>query len=201
MATPVGSTNRRRAGGRAGKQQRHEPVQAPAYLKREIPIYEMLNEEALQKIEHNADIILQEIGIDFKEDEEVLEIWRQAGCNVQGERVRFEKGMLRTIINATSPKQFTQHARNPDRSIEIGGDNMCFFPSYGSPFVHGSLIMVVAMPRTKILKTLSNCHTCLPGYTIPVAPSLSPWICQLINAISTWSITTLNTAISALWGL
>jgi trimethylamine--corrinoid protein Co-methyltransferase len=136
MTVPVGSTNRRRAGGRAGKQQRHEPIKSPAYLKREIPIYEMLNEEALQKIEDNADTILQEIGIDFKEDDEVLEIWRQAGCDVQGERVRFEKGMLRSIINATSPKQFTQHARNPDRSIEIGGDNMCFFPSYGSPFVH-----------------------------------------------------------------
>jgi len=136
MAPKTGSTYRRRAGGREGKQKNIEPVQGPAYIKREIPIYEMLNEEALQKIEGNADAILEEIGIDFKEDEEVLEIWRKAGCNVQGDRVRFEKGMLRSIINATSPKQFTQHARNPARSIEIGGDNMCFFPCYGSPFVH-----------------------------------------------------------------
>ncbi|MCS5558462.1 MAG: trimethylamine methyltransferase family protein, partial [Oceanospirillaceae bacterium] len=136
MAPKTGSTHRRRAGGREGKQKNIKPVQGPAYIKREIPIYEMLNEEALQKIEGNADAILEEIGIDFKEDEEVLEIWRKAGCNVQGDRVRFEKGMLRSIINATSPKQFTQHARNPARSIEIGGDNMCFFPCYGSPFVH-----------------------------------------------------------------
>jgi len=136
MTVAINSKGRRRAGGRGGKSQHRRPLEAPAYLKREIPIYQMLNEEALQKIEDNAEKILQQVGIDFRDDEEVLEIWRQAGCDVQGERVRFEKGMLRKIIQATSPKQFTQHARNPARSIEIGGDNMCFFPCYGSPFVH-----------------------------------------------------------------
>ena len=35
----------------------------------------------------------------------------------------------------TAPPRFTQHARNPANSVEIGGDATIFAPSYGSPFV------------------------------------------------------------------
>ena len=35
----------------------------------------------------------------------------------------------------TAPGQFTQHARNPVNSVEIGRKAMVFAPSYGSPFV------------------------------------------------------------------
>jgi trimethylamine--corrinoid protein Co-methyltransferase len=44
--------------------------------------------------------------------------------------------MCRTLVQATAPRQFTQHARNPARSVEIGGPNTVFAPAYGSPFVH-----------------------------------------------------------------
>ena len=45
---------------------------------------------------------------------EILDLFRAAGADVQGERVRFEAGMCRSIIQATAPRQYTQHARNPD---------------------------------------------------------------------------------------
>ena len=35
----------------------------------------------------------------------------------------------------TAPRQFRQHARNPARSIEIGGNNTVLAPAYGPPFV------------------------------------------------------------------
>jgi len=35
-------------------------------------------------MEHNADIILEEIGIDFRDDPEALEIWKAAGADVKG---------------------------------------------------------------------------------------------------------------------
>ena len=31
---------------------------------------------------------------------------------------------------------YTQHARNPARSVQIGGDATVLAPNYGSPFVH-----------------------------------------------------------------
>src|ERR1039457_4273938 len=63
------------------------------YITRKIPYYEVLSEEGLALLEHNADTILEEIGIDFPDDPEALEIWRAAGADVQGGRVHFAGGM------------------------------------------------------------------------------------------------------------
>jgi trimethylamine--corrinoid protein Co-methyltransferase len=88
----------------------------------------------LALIEHNADTVLEEIGIEFRGDPEALEIWKQAGADVKGERVRFPRGLCRQLCQ-TAPSQFTQQARNPERSVEIGGGNTVFAPVYGPPFV------------------------------------------------------------------
>src|SRR5215467_6597428 len=105
------------------------------YISRRIPYYEVLGEEGLELLEHNADTILQEIGIDFRDDAESLEIWKDAGADVQGERVRFARGMCRAIVQRSAPKEFTQYARNPAHNVVIGGNRTVFAPAYGSPFV------------------------------------------------------------------
>jgi len=109
-------------------------VSAP-YIVRKIPRFEVLGEEGLATIEDNADRILEEVGIDFREDPEVLEIWRKAGAHVEGERVRMPRGMCRELIQKNAPREFTQLARNPARDVRIGGDTTVFVPAYGSPFV------------------------------------------------------------------
>lgn len=126
----------RRSGGRAGRMESRAAkvtIAAP-YLIRKVPIQNVLNEEGLARIEANADQLLQDIGVEFRDDEEVLGLWRSVGADVKGQRVRFPKGLLRQIIS-TAPAQFTQHARNPTRNVEIGGDNTVFAPVYGPPFV------------------------------------------------------------------
>src|SRR5580700_6756141 len=105
------------------------------YITRQIPYYEVLGSEGLELLEHNADTILQEIGIDFRDDAESLKIWQDAGADVQGERVRFPRGMCRTIVRRSAPQEFTQYARNPARNVVIGGNRTVFAPAYGSPFV------------------------------------------------------------------
>src|SRR6201989_2343228 len=109
--------------------------QIVAYITRKIPYYEVVNAEGLELLEHNADTILQEIGIDFRDDPESLQLLKDAGADVQGERVRFPRGLCRTIVSRSAPKEFTQHARNPARSVIIGGNRTVFAPAYGSPFV------------------------------------------------------------------
>ena len=106
------------------------------YITRRIPVYEVLDEEGLALIERNADTILEEIGIEFREDPEALEIWKMAGADVQGERVRMPRGLCRRLIQASAPRQFIQHARNPARNVPIGGPHTVFAPAYGSPFIH-----------------------------------------------------------------
>jgi trimethylamine--corrinoid protein Co-methyltransferase len=105
------------------------------YITRNIPYYEVLSNEGLELLEHNADTILEEIGIDFRDDPESLELWKDAGADVQGERVRFPRGMCRTIVRRSAPKEFTQYARNPARNVVIGGNRTVFAPAYGSPFI------------------------------------------------------------------
>jgi trimethylamine---corrinoid protein Co-methyltransferase len=105
------------------------------YITRHIPYYEVLGNEGLELLEHNADTILEEIGIDFRDDAESLQLWKDAGADVKGERVRFARGMCREIVRRSAPREFTQHARNPQRSVIIGGNRTVLAPAYGSPFV------------------------------------------------------------------
>lgn len=115
-----------RSGGGAGP--------SMPYITRKIQTYEVLDEEGLQLIERNADIVLEEIGIEFRDDEEALQLWKDAGADVQGQRVHFPKGLCRELLK-TAPSEFTWHARNPERSVRIGGNATVFAPVYGSPFV------------------------------------------------------------------
>jgi trimethylamine--corrinoid protein Co-methyltransferase len=123
----------RRAGGRERRDPNAKPS-GPAYIRRQIPPYDVMGEENLQKIEAAADRILAEVGLDIRDDDECLALFRKSGAKVDGMRVRFEPGHLREILK-TAPAEFTQHARNPARSVQIGGNNVVFAPAYGSPFV------------------------------------------------------------------
>lgn len=117
-------------------QNRHLQV---AYITRKIPTYDLLDEESLVKIEQATDTILAEIGIEFRDDAETVDLFREAGGQVTkisdiASNIKFEPGMIGEILK-TAPQRFTQHARNPARSVQIGGDAMVFAPAYGSPFV------------------------------------------------------------------
>ena len=129
------STAQRQRGGRARRQraaQRTQPIIAG--VRRQIPTVELLGEEHLVRIEAVADAILQDVGMDFRGDDEALRLWRYAGADVDGERVRFPAGLLRSILGS-APRAFVQHARNPERSLNLGGNDVTFAPAYGSPFV------------------------------------------------------------------
>lgn len=122
-----------RAARRAERSSSTGAVGVP-YIVRGLPTYDIAGEEQLLRIEAAADHILATVGIDFRDDPEALNLWKKAGAQVDGVRVRFEPGMCREILK-TAPSEFTQHARNPANSVRIGGNNVVFAPSYGSPFV------------------------------------------------------------------
>jgi len=127
----------RRSGGRAARQaERSSPsTEVQPFLTRSIAPVEIVSTEGLELIEHNADTILQEVGIDFRDYPAALTLLGDAGADVDGERVRFPRGMCREIVMATAPATYTHHARNPSRSVQVGGDATVFVPAYGSPFV------------------------------------------------------------------
>ena len=132
------STTRRRARGGGGAARRAERtavvIETAKYIERNIPNFEVLNEEALKVIEYNAETVLEEIGVNFPENPKALKRWKDAGANIDGDRVRIPRGLARELIK-TAPAKFTQHARNPEKNVEIGGNTMVLAPVYGPPFI------------------------------------------------------------------
>lgn len=134
-ATPARGGRRRAGGGAEARRQKRRggSVQQLKFITRRLAPFEVLSEEGLSLIEENAETILEEVGVNIVEDDETIALFKGAGADVQGERVRFPRGLLRSLIK-TAPSEFVQHARNPERSVTIGGPNLVFAPVYGPPF-------------------------------------------------------------------
>src|SRR3954464_3573581 len=135
---PMNDTRHRTGGGRSARLAARTGdgarPHAPAFIRRQIPPYELLGEEGLALIEANADRLLADVGMEIRDDPEAIKMFEAAGATVDGVRVRFDPGHVVSLC-ATAPRQFTQLARNPARSVEIGGNNVVLAPTYGSPFV------------------------------------------------------------------
>ncbi|MEM7289840.1 MAG: trimethylamine methyltransferase family protein [Pseudomonadota bacterium] len=132
-----GAARRGRGGGGASarRQSRSGPqLQSLPYIHRKLEPTDILSLEAIEIIEANADVLMEEVGVIYSDDEEALKLWKDAGADVRGDRVHFPKGLCRELMK-TAPASFTQHARNPSRSVEIGGKHTVFAPVYGPPFV------------------------------------------------------------------
>ena len=128
----------RRSGGRAGRQalRASHVVEAETYLTRTMKPFEIVSDEGLEIIENNAETILQEVGVEIRDYPSALQVFADAGASVDGTRVRFPRGMCRQIVQASAPREYIQHGRNPSRSVRIGGNATVFAPNYGSPFAY-----------------------------------------------------------------
>ena len=113
--TGPGGRRGRGGGGAARRAERTAVrVEAAPFIRRRIPNYEILDEEGLALIEANAETVLEEIGVRFAENPEALKLWREAGADVRGDRVHLPRGLARSLC-ATAPREYVQHARNPER--------------------------------------------------------------------------------------
>ena len=125
----VRRTRRSRSGAAPGA-----VAAAPAYIKRLLPFFDPLEEEQLVAIDQQVDWMLENIGFAFRDDPEALRIWRDAGVKIEDDKVFADAQWVRAQC-AKAPGEFTQLARNPERSVTIGGNNQVFAPIYGAPFV------------------------------------------------------------------
>ena len=141
---PAPTGRRGRAGGGADARRAARTsteIRQAGFIRRAIKPYEPFTDEQLELIERNAETVLQETGIDFYEDEEAVQMWKDVGASVTASpaearrfRVRFPKGLVRSLIK-TAPREYVQHARNPANNVTIGGNNTVFAPVYGPPFI------------------------------------------------------------------
>ena len=62
-----------------------------------LPYYEMLDEEGVERIHDASMRILEEIGIDFRDDEAIA-YWKDARADVEGYRVRIDRASLMDLV-------------------------------------------------------------------------------------------------------
>ncbi|MEM7562096.1 MAG: trimethylamine methyltransferase family protein [Pseudomonadota bacterium] len=94
---------------------------------------EALDSDALDQI-HNASMqILEEIGLEIL-NETAIDLYEQAGAKVDRElqRVYLDRHRVMALIE-TVPSQFTLHARNPERTRQIGGNAINFSTVASAP--------------------------------------------------------------------
>ncbi|MDR2302627.1 MAG: trimethylamine methyltransferase family protein [Deltaproteobacteria bacterium] len=83
---------------------------------------------------HEASMeILAKNGLVFA-DAETLDTFKSRGFAVEGKRVLFTERQILTALE-TAPDRFKFQARNPQKSLWIGGEDYALAPTYGPPFV------------------------------------------------------------------
>jgi trimethylamine---corrinoid protein Co-methyltransferase len=132
-----------------------------------LPRYEILSEDAMAVLDRGWRRIVSEIGIEFLLDE-ALEEFRKAGQKVDGNKVVLDPEFLLEQV-AKAPREFDLQARNPERTVHIGGDHMVFASVYGCPFIReGEVRREATMNDFENLVKLSHAFPELdsPGGTI-----------------------------------
>jgi trimethylamine---corrinoid protein Co-methyltransferase len=98
-----------------------------------MPRYEILSEDAMATLETGWRRLMTEIGVEFMDDR-ALDLFRAAGQKVEDRTAFLDPDFVLEQV-AKAPREFDLQARNPERSVHIGGDSMAFGAVYGPPFV------------------------------------------------------------------
>ncbi len=123
----ISEVRARRAGRAAAP-----PPQRPR-ISYDLPVYNLLSDESVERLHASSMRILSEFGIAFYDDE-ARSILKRHGARVDGDMVYFDPEMIREYV-AKAPSEFTQIARNPENSLHVGGNSVSFAPVYGPPYV------------------------------------------------------------------
>ncbi len=125
--------SKRRGRGARVAARTEKKIQWLPELDRGIPFLDIVPHEQLLRIHDASMTLLEEVGIDFRDDESIA-MWKAAGADVDGYRVRLDRNHVMELIS-TAPESYTMLARNPEHSVSLGGTKTVFTPAYGAPFV------------------------------------------------------------------
>lgn len=155
----------RRRGGRASVVAARESEKRPrvSTIKYGIRPVEAVTAEQLERIHQASLAILREIGIEFR-DETAIRQWKEAGADVQGQRVRLDGEMLMHLI-FKAPSRFEMTSRDPSQRFEIAPDTMTFGAMQGAPNVR-DLEGVRRASTIEDLRNMNRLTHMLPGFHI-----------------------------------
>jgi len=96
-----------RAARRAAREARQVTWLPP--LERGLPYLDIVTPDELERIHDASMRILEEIGIEFRDDEAIA-MWKAAGTSVDGYRVRIDRHQLMELVS-TAPSEYTMQSR------------------------------------------------------------------------------------------
>lgn len=131
----AGGERRRRTGGRGGDRNRTGVAGRYRNLVNRLTKTELLDPAALDDMHEASLTILEEIGMDIMLPE-ARAIMKAHGAEVTegSDRVRFDRNLIMDMI-ASAPREFQMYARNPERNVKMGGNNLVFAQIASAPFV------------------------------------------------------------------
>lgn len=94
---------------------------------------EFLSSTDVEQIHNTSVKLLGTVGVRFPADD-AISIFEGHGVKTDGHTVYLDEKQVMQALE-TAPAQFTIHARNPDKSVTVGGGEPVFAPGYGAPFV------------------------------------------------------------------
>jgi trimethylamine--corrinoid protein Co-methyltransferase len=151
MSVDAVGTVRRGRGARKAIRQTRDIRMLPA-LRRKLPHTEPLTPEQVEKIDAASMDILENVGVQFRDDIALAD-WKRAGAKVVGEMIYLDRNLVRELI-ATIPETFTYHARNPANNLPFGADHSIFVPMTGAPYLRD----LDDARRNPTLNDLANFH-------------------------------------------
>ena len=153
MTDAAPQDQRRRGGRRERRDLRTRPDHAMLpQLTGRLPLTAPMDAEQIERIDRASLDILEDVGVVFRDDI-ALEDWRRAGADVRGERVHLDRALVKSLIS-TIPPTITLHARNPDKSVTLGGRQSIFVPMTGAPYLRD----LEDMRRAPTLDDLATFH-------------------------------------------
>lgn len=100
---------------------------------RDFKALDYLESGELEQIHRASLTVLEKNGVEFH-SKEARDVLIKGGAKVEGEKVFFPPELVMEQV-AKAPAEFTLHARNPENSVVVGGDNTVHAPGYGAPYV------------------------------------------------------------------
>lgn len=152
---------------------------------------EALRSDQITEINEKVEKLLWEHGITVR-DPQICTFFSNKGAKVSGATVHLPKELLREALK-TVPKQYTLHARNPERGVTIGiGHEVVINPNSGMSFIQDAdgtrrparvedQINMLKLSHTSKVAGVSNAGILYPTVDIDLADAK---YLQMINALT-----------------
>ncbi len=123
---PEGETDMRRAGRDARLAKRARPLDVnPAAPGQRGGFYKPLSEPEIQNIYQTALRLLSDLGLGEVPDRLWQDLSAAGAIDLGAGRIGFQKTLVEDAVDKAA-KTFVFHGRDPNRSIEVGGDRVYF---------------------------------------------------------------------------